>query len=196
MSELAYDYQYYDEPDYEIIEGVKFIMAAARPNPSHITITNRLFSIFENYFDMNNVSGAAFVECDVHLPDEKNVFVPDVSVVCNPNIIEDNGIHGAPDLVVEVLSRSTAKRDIGIKKTVYERNGVREYWIVSPWAKNIEVYHLIDGKYELNDIYTSCTEDELNRMRDEDRAAIKTDIKVSIFDNLIVDVRRVFRWWN
>ena len=117
-------------------------------------------------------------------------------MICNPKLIEnDKYIDGVPDLVVEVLSQSTMKRDIGIKKNLYEKHGVKEYWIVYPWSKRIEVYHLINGKYELNEIYSACSTEELDKLKDEDRAAIKTDIKVSIFDDLIVDVRDIFKWW-
>ena len=198
MSELAYDYQFYESPNYyEIIEGEKLKMAAARPNPHHITISNRLFSIFETYIDDNNIGGAAFVESDVHLPDEKNVFIPDVSVFCNLSVVKFNSaIYGVPDLVIEILSRSTMKKDIGIKKNIYEHNGVKEYWIINPWAQSIEVYHLIDGKFEFNDVYQVFTEEEFNSLEESERAEVKYDIPVSIFENLVVDVRKVFKWWN
>ena len=89
LGELAYDYQLYESPNYyEIIEGEKFKMAAARPFLKHITISNRLFSIFEDYIDRNNLNAAAFVECDVHLPDGNNTFIPDFCVVCNFSAVD------------------------------------------------------------------------------------------------------------
>ena len=108
----------------------------------------------------------------------------------------NSAIHGVPDLIVEVLSRSTMKKDIGIKKEIYERNGVKEYWIINPWSKTIEVYHLVDCKFELDNIYQIFTDDEYNNLEESEKAEVKYEIPVSIFENLMVDVRRVFRWWN
>ena len=195
MSEPVYDYRLEEEPRYEIIGGEKIYMAAS-PNPNHVTISSRIFSIFEHYFDVNNISGGIFVECDVHLPEENHVLIPDVSIVRDLNIVlRDKAIYGVPDLVVEVLSRSTMNKDIGIKKSIYERNGVKEYWIISPWAKSIEVYHLIDGKYKLDYAYQIYSNDDLEMLEESELKAIKYEIKVSIFDDLMVDVRKVFKWW-
>jgi Uma2 family endonuclease len=65
------------------------------------------------------------------------------------NKMKENKIEGAPDLVVEVLSPSTAYYDLKHKKSIYEKNGVKEYWIVFPEQKVIEVFVLKDGKYSL-----------------------------------------------
>ena len=194
---LAYDYdQYEDEPDYELIGGEKVYMAAAAPRISHGTIVGKLYFTFTNYILKNNIEAAVFGDnTDVYLSDKYHCK-PDLSVICNLKLIEnDKYIDGVPDLVVEVLSQSTMKRDIGIKKNLYEKHGVKEYWIVDPWSKRIEVYHLINERYELDDIYSACSAEELDKLKDEDKAAIKTDIKVSIFDDLIVDVRDIFKWW-
>ena len=77
------------------------------------------------------------------------------------------------------------KKDRGLKKSAYEKNGVKEYWIIDQWSKRIEVYHLIDGKYKLDDVYKADSEDE----------HVSKEIKVSIFDDLMVDVQSVFKWW-
>lgn len=193
MDNLAYDYS--PDEDFEIIEGEKFIMAPAA-NLGHGTVIGTLFVDFFLYINTRDINAAVFVDnIDVHLPDG-NLFRPDLTVVCNPNIANREGaINGVPDLVVEVLSRSTMKNDIGIKKTVYERNGVKEYWIVDRWAKRVEVYHLIDGKYELDDVYKVYNEDELNNMTEEEKESINYNIKVSIFEDLFIDVRKVFKWW-
>jgi Uma2 family endonuclease len=73
-----------------------------------------------------------------------NVVEPDVLAVCDPARIHDDGIHGAPDFVAEVLSDGTANRDFGIKRELYERNGVREYWIIQPETSTVFQY-LLDG---------------------------------------------------
>ena len=124
--------------------------------------------------------------------DENNNFVPDVLIVCDRGKIKYNGIYGAPDLVVEVLSPSTAANDRGIKKDTYEKAGVREYWIVDPVSKSIEVYHLQNGRLELDDVYLVYPEEEWERMTEEQRAAARLSVKVSLYDDLFVDVREVF----
>ena len=84
------------------------------------------------------------------------------------------------------------KNDIGAKKYIYEKNGVKEYWIINPWIKSIEVCHLVDSNFILDDIYQLCSPLELEQMNEEERAALKYKIKVSIFDDLLVDINKVF----
>ena len=187
-------YAYAEDYDlYEIIEGEK-IMAAA-PSLTHNTIVTRLLTTFMNYVDEHDCGAVFGDNIDVHLPDG-NLFRPDVSIVCDKNILEQRkAIYGVPDLVVEVLSPSTAKRDLTKKKDIYARNGVKEYWIVSPNDRRIEVYHLLDGKFELDGVYYGYSDAMLETLTDDDRAAVQTDIKVSLFDDLIVDAKKIFKWW-
>jgi len=189
MSNLAYNIDY--EERYEIIEGVKTIMS---PSPTwiHGTIDSTLVMIFKNYCRKNKCGLVFGDNIDVHLPDG-NLFMPDISVVCDRNILKNGGtIYGVPDLIVEILSKSTAKNDFGAKKDAYERNGVKEYWIVNPIDKSVQVYHLIDSKFKLDYIYHIYTPVELEQLSEEKLAEIKYEIKVSIFDDLIVDVADVF----
>ena len=196
MNDLAYDYRIEEEPRYEIIEGVKNTMSPA-PNLGHGTIVGMLYFEFINYILKNNIEAAVFGDnTDVYLPDG-NLFMPDLTVVSNLDIADREGaIHGVPDMIVEVLSRSTMKNDIGKKKDIYERNGVKEYWIINPWAKSIEVYHLIDGRYEIDYIYQIYSDKDIERLTDKEREDIKYDIKVSVFEDLTIDVRKVFKWWG
>ena len=183
-----------EEPRYEIIEGVKMFISPS-PNFGHGSIVSNLVTIFNNYFWNHKSAGRVIGDnIDVHLPDG-NLFMPDLTVVCDLNIIKLNDtIYGVPDLVVEILSRSTMNKDLGAKKLIYERNGVKEYWIVNQWIKSVEVYHLIDGKFNLDNVYQICPQQELERMTEEERSEIKTKIKVSIFEDLIVDLDKVFMW--
>ena len=190
MLDAAYNLDY--EERYEIIEGVKKFMSPS-PGWIHGTIDSTLIMIFKNYCRKHKCGLVFGDNIDVHLPDEKNVFMPDVSIVCDDSILREGGtIYGAPDLVVEILSKSTAKNDFSIKKDAYERNGVKEYWIVNPLDESIHVYHLINGKYELNNIYHVYTPAELTEMEEDKRAAIPHQIKVSIFEDLFVEVDEVF----
>ena len=199
MDNLAYDYQsedfvFEDEPDYELIEGVKFISLV--PTAKHSSLVGRLITVFNYYVDEKDIIARVFGDnTDVYLSKEDH-FRPDMSVVCNLNIIDWNGaVKGAPDLVVEVLSKSTMKNDKSLKKKVYAKYGVKEYWIVSPWAKSIEVYHLIDGNFELDEVYSVYSKSEWERLTDKERSESKFEIKVSIFEDLFVDVRKIFKWW-
>ena len=194
MSKLAYDYRLEEEPRYEIIGGEKVIMAAS-PYPSHNNVVTQLTIIFGMYINKKQNGSAIFADVDVHLPDG-DVFRPDFYVVRNLDIVQrDKGIYGVPDMVVEVLSRSTAKKDLGEKKDAYEKHGVKEYWIVDTNNKSVQVYLLDNGKFKLDYVYQIYSDDDLEILEESERNAIKYDIKVSIFDDLTVNVNDVFRWW-
>ena len=181
-------------PSYEIIGGEKILAPA--PTLDHTDIIGRIHFLFVNYF-LTHKNGYVYHDSvDVHLS-EDNLYKPDLCVVLKPNeqiIASRKAIHGAPDMVVEVLSYSTRKKDITVKKDTYEANGVREYWIVDPWAKSISVYLLRDGKYYLDDIYSLVDEKELETLGDEDKAAIKSEVPVSILDDLTIPLEFVFSW--
>ena len=97
-------------------------------------------------------------------------------------------------MVVEVLSHSTRKKDITVKKDTYEAHGVREYWIVNPWAKSVTVYLLRDGKYFLDDVYRLFDDKELELLDDDEKADVKTEVPVSICDGLNIPLEFVFSW--
>ena len=188
MENLAYDYnfdEFDDEPDYELIGGEKFIMSPA-PTPIHGNIVVRLSAIFTNYIDENNIRAAVFADnTDVFLSTEDHCK-PDISIVCDPNVIVwHKAIIGVPDLVVEVLSESTMRNDLGKKKNIYEKHGVKEYWIVDPWSQRVDVYLLIDGKFSSKGIYKLHNEE----------TELKNEIKVSIFEDLTVELKKVFKRW-
>ena len=127
----------------------------------------------------------------VHLTDEDK-FVPDMMVVCDRDKIKRTYIDGAPDLVVEVLSPGTAKNDKGYKKRVYESSGVPEYWLVNPADKSIEVYLLENGRYTVDNVYTLYPAEELEEMTDEERAAIVTEFRCHLYDDLIIRLDDIF----
>lgn len=185
----------YVEPNdrYEIIEGVKYM--SATPVFGHNFVAGRLFLAFNNYFE-EQPRGVAVYEIDVRLPDGNN-FRPDVCVICDFGIINDKGkIHGAPDIVIEVLSPSTAKRDLTMKMKIYERNDIKEYWIIDWVAKNIFVYKLVNGSYELDDVYHDYANSELDQLEADERAEVKTEIEVPMFPGLRINVHNIFKWWS
>jgi Uma2 family endonuclease len=85
---------------------------------------------------------------DLFLPGEQSVYQPDLVVVCDPGKVTPRGIEGIPDLVVEILSPSTALRDLNEKRQAYEAAGVPEYLIINPSERAGLLLRLVDGRYE------------------------------------------------
>lgn len=85
-------------------------------------------------------------------PDDVDTLVePDISVVCDPDKLDKIGCKGTPDLVIEILSPSTMRHDRFTKFNLYQKAGVREYWIVDPSSKSVQVFLLEDGRYTAKD---------------------------------------------
>ena len=129
---------YQEEPREELLGGRIYMMSS--PTVNHSQIASNIYYAFRSY--LKGKTCRPFNDgVDVYLTENDRV-IPDAMIVCNKNIIRLDGIHGAPDLVVEVLSPGTAKNDRGYKKNLYETAGVKEYWIVDPISHSIEVYIL------------------------------------------------------
>ena len=179
---------------YEIIGGEKFMSPAA--NLDHSGIIMRLGMVIGTHLS-NNKSGYVYPDdVDVHFSDG-SLYKPDLVVVLKSNekiLAGRKNIYGAPDMVVEVLSYSTRKKDLTIKKDTYEAQGVREYWIIDPWAKSITVYLLRDGKYFLDDRYILLGEKDFELLDDDEKAEVKTEVPVSILDGLTIPLEFVFSW--
>ena len=179
---------YQEERREELIGGKVVMMAPA--SAEHVYTAGSIYNIFKNYLKGKNC--IPFSDgLLVHLTDD-NKFVPDMMVVCDRSKINSDGVHGAPDLVVEVLSPSTAKDDRTRKKEVYEACGVPEYWLVSPTDKSIEVYLLESGKYILHDVYTVRPDWVLAQMTDEERSAVVTEFKCHLYDDLLIRLDDIF----
>ena len=177
-------------PSYEIIGGKKIMAPSAAP--AHGRVIIRL----ENHLDANNLGYVFADDVDVHFPDG-SLFKPDLVVVLEKNLaIIDwrKGIYGSPDMVVEILSKSTRRNDLTIKKDTYEANGVREYWIVDPWMKSIDVYLLRDGKYFFDEEYVLFDKEEFEELTDEEKAEVKHEVPVSILDGLTIPLKEIFKW--
>ena len=188
-SALAYQGFIEKREDYELINGEVYMMS--RPSIKHMRIEGNIFGLFNHY--LKGKRCRAFFEPNVKLG-ENDQFIPDVAIVCNPDIVDDIRINGAPDLVVEILSPSTAKNDRLKKFQKYEEYGVKEYWIVEPKNKLVEVYHLVDGKFLLDEVYHPYTELELECLTDAEKAETESQkmIKVSLYNDFIIDVADVF----
>jgi len=173
----------------ELIDG-KTVMMSPSPGINHNFAASRIFSIFDTYLEGKKC--VPFADgTDLYLS-EGNRFIPDCMIVCDTDKLKDSGVYGAPDLVVEVLSPNTSRNDFGRKMDAYEKAGVLEYWIVSPSAKQIDVYLLEDGRFSLDNTYRLYSEQQLARMTEEDRAEVKNEFKCSLFDDLSFSLKRIF----
>ena len=171
----------------ELIDGVVYDMSPA--NMKHIFIQGNLFNIIRNF--LHGKRCKVMFEAEVRF-DERNKFIPDIAIVCKPEQIKSSHIDGAPDFVAEVLSRSTKKRDLTLKMRVYEKYGVKEYWIVDPKAESIDAYLLKDGKFELDETYHNITDEEWEELSEEERAQERLSLKLSLYDELEIKVKDVF----
>ncbi|SEJ69653.1 Endonuclease, Uma2 family (restriction endonuclease fold) [Dyadobacter sp. SG02] len=116
----------------------------------HSNIGGMLYTLLTLYVRKNKLGFVGFENVMISLT--RNDYEPDISFFRKEKAIEfsqDKMFYPAPDLIVEILSPSTAKRDRGIKFKDYGAHGVEEYWIIDPVKKTMEQYHLMDNKYEL-----------------------------------------------
>jgi len=136
----------------ELIDGKVYMMSPA-PLLTHQDTAGEMFRQAANALHGKSCR-ALIAPVDVRLPtqaeaDESSdvVVQPDVLVVCDSSKLDRRGVRGAPDWVVEVLSPSTAGKDQIEKRRLYERHGVREYWLVHPTDRILTVYRLEHGEY-------------------------------------------------
>ena len=178
MSQTLARSDFYTENDYynlpenvraELIDGQFYDMAA--PSRIHQEILNTINNTIYNY--IHSKKG----DCRVYpapfavklFNDRKTVVEPDISVICDPNKLTDQGCSGAPDWIIEIISPSTSSHDYVVKLNLYADAGVREYWIVDPEKESIFVYYLEKEHFKAES-YT-----------------FKDKIKVSIYEDLYID---------
>ena len=152
------DYQTWpDDCRYELIDGIAYAMAPA-PTSKHqvavLEIARQIANALDGkpcrpYIAPFDVRLMQADQTDQHVD---TVVQPDISVICDRSKVDDKGAKGAPDWIIEVLSPSTASHDQIIKHALYERAGVREYWLVHPTDKLLTIYRLVDGSYGKPDI--------------------------------------------
>ncbi len=166
---------------WELIDGEAFAMTPA-PGRTHqelsIALSSKIYAFFEDH-----ECQAFAAPFDVRLPEAdeseefaSNVVQPDIVVYCDQNKLDERGGKGAPDLAVEIMSPTSANRDLIDKMALYERHGVREYWIVDPVHQIIFVRHLeSDGHFSREIIFGR-----------------KDELKSVIFPQLHIDLQKVF----
>lgn len=170
-----------DNERWELINGVAYNVAPA-PSVDHQRILRQLLLQIGNFLSDKpcEVFSAPF---DVRLPetnekdeDTKNVVQPDIVVICDSSKLDEKGCKGTPDLIIEIVSPASASIDNIKKMELYEKNGVKEYWIVHPIYKIITIYKTTEnGLYGKPEIYA-----------EEDK------IEVELLKGLTVDLSLVF----
>lgn len=185
----AIDYSNWKE---EKIDGKIHYMSPSA-NPRHSEIILNIATLFKAY--LKGKKCKVFMDnIDIHLDETNNNYVvPDMSVLCDPSKFKSSGYHGVPSLIVEVLSPSNIKRDRVDKFNLYERFGVKEYWLVNYKAESIEQYILSNDSYQLYKAFTILDEwDFNNRLTKIEQDAYTTIIRPTIFDDLEVNIRDIF----
>ncbi len=114
----------------------------------HQKVLDKIYRRLGNLIEEKVLGETRTAPYDVYL-DEFNVYQPDIIFIAGKNIgkINEDGLHGAPDMVIEILSSRTAKEDKNRKKNVYERCGVKEYWIVDPVTKKTSGFSLVNEAF-------------------------------------------------
>lgn len=172
-----------DDQRWELIDGVAYCMSPV-PNRIHQKWLGELHRQIANYLDGRRCE-VYLAPFDVRLQDfldasDEETFTvvqPDIMVVCDNEKLDDRGIKGAPDLVVEIISPSTAKRDITTKYELYQRHGVKEYWIIYPNDRTLLIYRLSDdNRYASPEVFG---DDDI--------------VPVSLLGDLVIDMGKVFR---
>jgi len=173
-----------DDKTRELIHGFIKMMSPA-PRVAHAEICSNVLSHFRVIVRKNKGKCKVFTApFDVRFPkqgeiaDDKidTVVQPDICVICDLSKIDKRGCCGSPDMIVEVLSPSTIKKDVTEKFALYEEHGVKEYWIVHPEGKAVNVFLLQeDGKYSSGITYEW-----------------EGKIPISVFDNYPIDLSDIF----
>jgi Uma2 family endonuclease len=147
------DYKVWPEDErWELIDGVAYDMSPA-PSTAHQAIVIKLIQSIGAVPEQQGcwIFTAPF---DVLLPDSTdqadddvtNVVQPDLVIICDPAKLKQHGCVGAPDWVIEILSPYTSRRDMAEKFTLYERHGVREYWVIDPGNRYVHAYVLGENR--------------------------------------------------
>lgn len=149
----------------ELIDGQIYMMAP--PNRIHQKLVNRLSQTITNYIDSRHG------DCEVYPApfavslneDDLNYVEPDISIICDKSKLTDKGCSGAPDWIIEITSPSNPQNDYGIKLFKYRTAGVREYWIVNPVTRIVNVFDFEhdakSNQYSFNDEIPVCIYDDL-----------------------------------
>ncbi|GAB3794152.1 Uma2 family endonuclease [Virgibacillus kimchii] len=161
----------------EYINGTVFM--SAPPNTIHQRISMKLsailYRILENK-DCEVIAAPYDIELSDDRQDEKNIVIPDLSVICDKNSFTANRYVGPPEIIIEILSPSNQSHDLIYKTNLYQTFGVKEYWIINPMLSNIMVYTMGDNQHY--------------RLAENEKQGI---VKSKVIEGFEVDVEEIFK---
>jgi Uma2 family endonuclease len=166
----------------ELIKGLIYKMSPA-PTSGHQTISMNLTGAIYPFLKKSECKLFA-APFDVRLTNKRksttdntiiDVVQPDLCVICDPSKIDKRGCLGAPNLVIEIVSKGNTKLELEQKFNLYEENGVQEYWIVQPGDQTVSVFDLVKDKYALRQIYSNDSK-----------------IDVAVLPGLVLDMKDIF----
>ncbi|MFN8577071.1 MAG: Uma2 family endonuclease [Candidatus Sericytochromatia bacterium] len=165
-----------DDKQYQLIEGVLILNPA--PSSRHQKIVSNLSYFMSNFVRNSKLGEIYFAPYDVIL-DKNTVVQPDILFISNENIvnIKERGFFGTPDLVIEIISPSSLKRDIEDKRLIYQKFGIKEYWLVFPNEKAVEVLELVDSTYTVYDHAYTEDIDKEQKVKSKVLAGFEIDLK-------------------
>lgn len=175
-----------EDTRYELIDGSAYLISPT-PTLDHQDIAGEIYRQLANALPEGGCR--AFVApVDVRIPnadeaDEKidTVLQPDVLVVCDPDKLDQRGVRGTPDFIVEVLSPSTASHDHVRKHRIYEQSGVHEFWLVHPTDRMVTIYRLEDNEYG---------KPEVRELTGETAVGVLSNVSIA-WDDLVARLRPV-----
>ena len=181
----------FDKLKEEKIDGRIYLMA--RPSRRHIRIQRNIARIFEDYFRRNKRKCEALIEDMLYL-ENGDYMEPDVMVFCYEDGRENQA--DVPVIIIEVLSKSSRKRDLGVKMVKYAFLGIREYWVADQYSSALDVYVLDNGRYRLEitcGVDTASEEEPVRLFMEQlEEKDLVPEFVSEMFDGLTVKAEDVF----
>ncbi len=171
MTEADY-YAISDDVKVELIDGEIYNMAS--PGVVHQEILWRLTALIGEYIDTKGGQCKVIPDLDTKLSTDRDTIVrPDISVVCDPDKLTEKRCEGSPDWIIEIASPGDPKHDYLTKLELYQRVGVREYWIVDPMKHSVIAYRMSEESFD-----TTCY-------------TFKDNIPTGIYDDLKINFAKI-----
>jgi len=177
-----------DNHKFEHVDGIITMMSPGSPSHTHTNIN--IFRILDSHPKKG--------KCRVYMENMKihfskdDIFIPDIAAFCKKMTFTKDGTLTSPDLVVEVLSPSTAKNDRTRKMQVYGKSGVCEYWIIEPSTRCIEVYHNQDGTMVMSDLCAALSQGDIESLQQDGKHVPASSFETSLFGGITIDLYKVF----